>query len=108
MKIMQQYNFHTYILTNHERKVLYTGVTNNLERRLYEHFYGTDQPNSFTYKYKCFYLIWFERYQHINYAISREKEIKGWTRDKKNKLIENENPSWRFLNSDIMKWPPEK
>jgi putative endonuclease len=103
---MRQYNFYTYILTNYERKVLYTGVTNDLERRLYEHYFGTYQRGSFTTKYKCFYLVWFERYQYINHAIEREKEIKGWTRVKKNSLIEIENPNWIFLNPDIMVWPP--
>jgi putative endonuclease len=103
---MRQYNFYTYILTNFNQTVLYTGVTNNLERRLYEHYFGINQKESFTTKYKCFYLIWYERHQYINYAIERETEIKGWTREKKNKLIKLENPAWRFLNGDIMKWPP--
>ena len=58
-------------------------------------------------KYKCYYLVWYERHQYINHAIEREKEIKGWLRDKKIKLIESENPQWRFLNVDIMEWPPK-
>jgi putative endonuclease len=102
---MRQYNFYTYILTNYERKILYTGVTNDLDRRLHEHYFGTDQKESFTGKYKCFYLVWFERHQYVNHAIEREKEIKGWTRDKKIKLIEEENPNWIFLNSEVMEWP---
>lgn len=105
---MRQYNFFTYILTNHDRKILYTGVTNDLERRLHEHYFGDDSANSFTYKYKCFYLVWFERHQYINHAIEREKEIKGWTRAKKVKLIEYENAAWDFLNKDVMEWPPIK
>jgi putative endonuclease len=104
---MRQYNFYTYILTNYTKKVLYTGVTNDLERRLYEHYFGIDQKESFTSKYKCYYLVWFERHQYVNYAIEREKEIKGWLRNKKIELIESENPEWRFLNSDIMEWPPK-
>jgi len=103
---MRQYNFYTYILTNFKITVLYTGVTNDLERRLYEHYFNINQKESFTSKYKCFYLVWYERYQYVNHTIEREKEIKGWTRDKKNKLIEEENPGWRFLNGDIMEWPP--
>ncbi|MES2107164.1 MAG: GIY-YIG nuclease family protein [Bacteroidota bacterium] len=103
---MRTYNFYTYILTNSTKKVLYTGVTNNLDRRLYEHYFGLDQKNSFTSKYKCYYLVWFERHQYINNAIARETEIKGWLRIKKEKLIEEENPDWRFLNKDIMEWPP--
>ena len=103
---MRQYNFFTYILTNYNKKVLYTGVTNDLNKRLYEHYFGVDQKESFTSKYKCYYLVWFERHQYIDHAIEREKEIKGWTRSKKLKLIEQENPKWSFLNQQIMEWPP--
>ncbi|MDR6944959.1 GIY-YIG nuclease family protein [Mucilaginibacter pocheonensis] len=103
---MRQYNFFTYILTNYNKKVLYTGVTNDLNKRLYEHYFGVDQKESFTSKYKCYYLVWFERHQYIDHAIEREKEIKGWTRSKKLKLIEQENPNWSFLNQQIMEWPP--
>jgi putative endonuclease len=53
------------------------------------------------------FLVWFERYQYINHAIEREKEIKGWLRIKKDKLIESENPTWRFMNADLMEWPPK-
>ncbi|CAN5364937.1 GIY-YIG nuclease family protein [soil metagenome] len=84
---MRRYNFYTYILTNSSKKVLYTGVTNDLERRLTEHYFATDQKNSFTGKYKCYYLVWFERYQYVNHAIEREKQIKGWLRSKKSNLL---------------------
>jgi len=104
---MQQYNFYTYILTNSNKKVLYVGVTNNLERRLFEHYFGSGQKESFANKYKCYYLVWYERYPYINDAIRREKEIKGWLRNKKIKLIEESNPGWNFLNKDIMNWPPK-
>jgi putative endonuclease len=104
---MRQYNFYTYILTSSSKKVLYVGVTNDLERRLYEHYTGVDQKESFANKYKCYYLVWFERHQYVNHAIEREKEIKGWVRSKKIALIESENPEWRFLNKDIMEWPPK-
>jgi putative endonuclease len=103
---MRTYNFYTYILTNYNKKVLYTGVTNDLDRRLYEHYFGIYEDGGFTSKYKCYYLVWFEWNQYINNAIEREKEIKGWLRSKKIKLIEEENPDWRFLNKDIMDWPP--
>ncbi|MDF2432000.1 MAG: putative endonuclease [Mucilaginibacter sp.] len=103
---MRHYNFYTYILTNSTKEVLYVGITNDLDRRLYEHYFGVGAKDSFTSKYKCYYLIWFERYQYVNHAIEREKEIKGWSRSKKNKLVEQENPDWRFLNKDIMEWPP--
>ncbi|HTI58602.1 GIY-YIG nuclease family protein [Mucilaginibacter sp.] len=94
------------MLTNFKQTVLYVGVTNDLERRLSEHYFGTDHKKAFTKKYKCFYLVWYERHQYIDHAIDREKEIKGWTREKKNKLVAEENPNWRFLNGDLMEWPP--
>ncbi|OJW16412.1 GIY-YIG nuclease family protein [Mucilaginibacter sp. 44-25] len=103
---MKQHNYFTYILTNYKKTVLYTGVTNDLDRRLYEHYFGIDKTNSFTKKYQCFYLVWYERHQYIEHAIEREKEIKGWTRIKKEKLIATENPKWDFLNETIMEWPP--
>lgn len=103
---MRHYNFYTYILTNYNKTVLYTGVTNDLERRIYEHYFSNDKKNTFTAKYKCYYLVWFERHQYVNHAIEREKEIKGWLRSKKDALIAEENPEWKFLNSDIMEWPP--
>lgn len=74
---MKQHNYYTYILTNYTKKVLYTGITNDIEKRLYEHYFGLGQSYSFTSKYKCFYLVWYERYQYVNHAIEREKEIKG-------------------------------
>ena len=85
---------------------MYTGVTNNLERRLCEHYFGINQTDAFTKKYQCYYLVWFERFQYIDDAINTEKRIKGWVRQKQIKLIETEDLSWRFLNKDIMKWPP--
>jgi putative endonuclease len=69
---MRQYNFYTYILTNFNQTVLYTVVTNDLERRLYEHYFGIEQKDSFTSKYKCFYLVWYERHQYINNAIEEK------------------------------------
>lgn len=104
---MRNYNFYTYILTNLTKTVLYTGVTNDLERRLCEHYISKDQKNSFTGKYKCYYLVRYERYQYIQHAIEREKEIKGWLIGKKINLIEEDNPEWKFLNEDIMEWPPK-
>jgi putative endonuclease len=103
---MRTYNFYVYIVTNYNKTVLYTGVTNDLERRLAEHYLKTGGNFSFTAKYKCFYLLWFEHFEYIDWAIRREKEIKGWKREKKVALINEENPDWKFLNSDVMDWPP--
>ena len=98
---MRDHNYFVYILTNFDRTVVYTGVTNDLAIRIQQHKNG-DLPYSFTKKYNCFYLVYFERYQYINDAIDREKEIKGWSRIKKNTLIETENKEWRFLNDEII------
>jgi putative endonuclease len=96
----KQHNYFVYILTNYNKSVLYVGVTNDLEIRIAQHIAG-NSINSFTQKYKCFYLVYYERHQYVNDAIDREKEIKGWSRAKKNALIEIENKYWRFLNEEI-------
>jgi putative endonuclease len=96
---MKSHNYYLYILTNPKKTVLYVGVTNNPDRRLQEHI--DDHMNdrkSFACKYFCYYLIYYEWYKYILAAIGREKEIKGWTRAKKEKLIASFNPDWRFLN----------
>lgn len=90
-----------YILTNYNRTVSYTGVTNNLKRRLAEHKEGLNRK-SFTQKYKCFYIIYYEQFQHPDEAIAREKEIKNLTRMKKEKLINEFNPEWKFLNDEVI------
>ncbi|MFH1089152.1 MAG: GIY-YIG nuclease family protein [Candidatus Uhrbacteria bacterium] len=97
---MFDYNFYTYILTNKKHTVFYTGVTNNLIRRLGEHRLSTN-PEGFTTKYRCTKLIYFEAGQDVYGAIAREKEIKGWRREKKIKLINSLNPEWRDLYEDF-------
>ncbi len=104
---MPNYNFFTYILTNYNKTVLYIGVTNNIGKRIYEHYFNPNKT-AFTSKYKCYYLVWYERHQFIDHAISRETEIKGWTRGKKDSLIALENPEWNFLNTEVIDWPPVK
>jgi len=99
--------FYTYILTNWERTVLYTGVTNNLAVRLIQHYMGSN--NSFTSKYKVYYLVWYETSKYVLNAIAREKEIKELIRQKKNALITEFNPGWKFLNEEILgNWPPTR
>jgi putative endonuclease len=95
---MREHNYYVYILANFQKTVLYVGVTNDLVRRLNEHRQGV---STFTAKYNCFYLVYWEHYQYINNAIEREKEIKGWRRSKKEALINNFNPEWKFLNEEI-------
>ena len=83
-------------MTNINNQVLYTGVTNNLERRIYEH--RNKLIPGFTSKYNVHKLVYFEETNDINAALAREKEIKGWRREKKNRLIEQINPSWADLS----------
>ena len=92
------YNFYVYILTNKAKTVLYTGVTNNLRRRLEEHNEKLN-PNSFSAKYNLNYLIYYEKYGWIQQAIAREKEIKLLRRDLKMELIKEFNPNMEFLNN---------
>jgi putative endonuclease len=84
-----------YMLTNFNNNVLYTGVTNDLVRRCFEHKNGLN--DGFTKKYKVNKLVYFEYFEFIETAISREKQIKGLSKEKKNKLIENFNPEWQDL-----------
>jgi putative endonuclease len=102
MKPIGCHNYFVYILTNKLRSVLYTGVTNNLKARIYEHYMDSvNHKDSFAGKYNCYNLIWFEHFDQIEEAIIREKQIKGWSRMKKEKLINSFNPDWRFLNDEI-------
>ena len=91
---MRQY--YVYIMTNKSR-TLYTGVTNNLERRVHEH--KQKLIPGFTTKYNISRLVFFEATQDIRAAIEREKQIKGWLRSKKIALIESVNPQWEDLSS---------
>ena len=94
------YNFYVYILTNKAKTVLYTGMTNNLKRRLHEHKSKLN-PNSFTAKYNVSYLLYYEYYGWVQQAIEREKEIKLLKRDRKIELIKNFNSNLDFLNDTI-------
>jgi putative endonuclease len=97
-----------YIVTNHERSVLYTGVTNNLSQRIIHHWQNRGQRESFAGRYYCYNLIYYETFQFISQAIAREKEIKGWRRQKKLDLIRTTNPQWTFLNPTVCGgWPPK-
>jgi putative endonuclease len=100
-KTLGTHNYYVYILTNKKKTVLYTGFTNELKNRLYYHQNPEAHSKAFTTKYRCYYLIYFEHYQDAEIGIDREKEIKGWTRAKKDALISEFNPEWRFLNDEI-------
>lgn len=96
---MPETTYYVYLLTTWNNKVLYTGVTNNLERRIYEH--KNKLVEGFTKKYNVHKLVYFEETEDILAAIEREKQIKGWLRVKKNNLVESANPDWRDL-SDVL------
>ena len=89
---MSEHRYFVYIMTNHLRSVLYIGVTNNLDRRMIEHKSG--QTDGFTKRYGVNQLMYVEEYQYIDQAIAREKQLKGWRRDRKEALIAVQNPEW--------------
>ena len=88
--------FYVYIMTNRSRShVLYTGITGNLSRRVFEH--KNKLVEGFTSRYNLTRLVYYEAYAYPGLAIDREKEIKGWRRSKKIKLVESMNPHWYDL-----------
>ena len=91
------YNFYVYIITNKNKTVLYTGVTNNLKRRLDEHK-NKINPKSFSARYNLEFLLYYQHFTWIQLAIAREKEIKNLLREKKLDLIKELNPEMNFLN----------
>ncbi|MGE3062873.1 MAG: GIY-YIG nuclease family protein [bacterium] len=84
--------YYVYILTNKNKTVLYTGVTNDIVRRTYEH--KQKYIEGFAERYKACLLIYYECYDDIENAIKREKTLKGWKREKKERLINSINPKW--------------
>jgi len=89
--------YYVYIMTNKSR-TLYTGVTNNLIRRVYEH--KNKLVAGFTSKYNIHFLVYYEAGSDIHSAIAREKQIKGWLRAKKITLIDSMNPAWKDLSEE--------
>ncbi len=94
--------YYTYITTNRKRGLLYTGMTNHLRFRIWQH--KTKQVKGFTSRYNLDKLVWYESFEQVQDrvrlltdAIAREKEIKGWRREKKIALIESMNPEWKDL-----------
>lgn len=91
-----------YILSNKNRNVLYIGVTSNLELRLYQH--KKKLVDGFSKKYNCADLLWFEQSESIESAIAREKQLKGWVRRKKDKLVAEMNPDLIDLSLELFDW----
>lgn len=101
MKTKGTHNYYVYILTNKIKTVLYVGVTNNLKERMYFHENPEANTKAFTAKDRVWFLIYYEHFFDIEDAIKREKQIKGWRREKKDALINTFNIEWRFLNKEI-------
>lgn len=96
----KQSSFYVYILTNLRNTVLYTGITNNLVKRTYEH--KNKLADGFSKKYNLNRLVYFEIFNDPRSAIEREKQIKGGSRQKKINLIEQTNPGWKDLYEEII------
>jgi len=97
------HNYFVYITSNQYRTTLYIGVTNNIQQRLEQHFFDSkNQKKSFAGKYNCIYLVYYEGFENPKDAINREKELKKWRREKKNKLIHEFNPKWEALNNQVL------
>ncbi|MEK7519136.1 MAG: GIY-YIG nuclease family protein [Patescibacteria group bacterium] len=96
---MNERQFYIYVLTNERHTVLYTGVTNNLARRVYEH--KEKFVKGFTERYNVDVLVYYEVAENAEAAISREKQIKAGSRKKKEELIQAMNPTWKDLYDDI-------
>ena len=98
--------YYVYLLTNWNNQVMYVGVTNDLERRIYEH--KNKLVDGFTKKYNVEKLVYFETTSDVLVAIEREKQIKKWRREKKNQLVVEMNPEWKDLSlewdKDFSRW----
>ena len=96
----REHDYCVYIVTNHTQTVLYIGVTSDLEGRLWEHAHG-ESGSKFTRKYHVNTLIYYEQFGDVNAAIAREKQLKGWTRAKKEALIRTQNPTYADLGPSL-------
>ena len=94
-------NYYVYILANKAHTVLYTGVTRDLRRRVYQHRLHMD-PDSFTARYNATRLVYFESTTDVRSALEREKQIKSWKRVRKDQLIDEMNPERRDLYESIL------
>ena len=90
---------HVYFMTNKNRTVLYIGMTSSLKERVRKHHCG--EFWGFSKRYNCQYLIYFEKFEYVGDAIKREKQLKGWRREKKLALIRTQNPDLTFLNNTL-------
>ena len=98
---MKDHTYYVYIVASPNRSTIYIGMTNNLTRRLEEHKVNRGRPWTFAGKYFCYELVYYEVFQYVSEAIAREKEIKKWSRKKKDALILSMNPNWNSLNLSL-------
>ncbi len=98
---MSEKYYYVYITTNKYNKVLYIGVTNDLLRRIWEYKTKEQRISQFVRKYNADKLVWYEYSESINDSLIREKQIKGWIRQKKVDLINNFNPGWKDLSENF-------
>ncbi|GAA4237360.1 GIY-YIG nuclease family protein [Postechiella marina] len=97
-----QNKYFVYITTNQYRTTLYIGFTNNIQTRLSQHYFDSqNSKKSFAGKYACVYLVYYEVFEFPKEGIHREKQLKKWSRRKKNMLITDFNPKWETLNSQV-------
>jgi putative endonuclease len=107
MYVYKPHLYFVYIVTSPNKKVLYTGITNNLEQRLVEHYLNRGNRKTFAGRYSCYILVYYEEFKYVIEAIVREKVLKGWKRTRKEELIITKNPTWNSLNERIcVTWPP--
>ncbi|WP_282787389.1 GIY-YIG nuclease family protein [Flavobacterium croceum] len=98
------HTYYVYIITNPYRSTYYIGMTNNLAERLQQHKENIEKGNkTFAAKYNIKHLVYYERFSWIQNAIAREKELKGWRRDKKLSLISSFNENFEFLEDRFLK-----
>jgi len=105
---MKRHNYSVYMVASNSR-VLYIGMTNNLERRVFEH--KNDVIDGFSKQYRCHRLVYYESFDDVRKAIDREKQLKRWNREKKVFLIERTNPTWEDLAEEWFRrhrYEPEK
>ncbi|MGV3505336.1 MAG: GIY-YIG nuclease family protein [Adhaeribacter sp.] len=99
--MLNKYYF-VYITTNYNRTTYYVGVTNDLATRLRQHFENSGKPQTFAGRYYCYHLVYYEYFSLPSHAIEREKQLKNWSRSKKETLIKRSNPLLKFLNDEIL------
>lgn len=97
---MREYHFFVYILTSYNGNAMYIGVTNHLVRRVFEHKSGLIE--GFTKRYRVYKLVYYEQFEDVRFALEREKQLKKWSRAKKNALVETVNPEWKEILVDMI------